>query len=281
MGAWPFTVSRKLSELEGIAADSAAKVQALSAKRAQLDNDFEIVSAEMKRLPESERAQHQHVVDQIMVALRDWDEEVAKRRRRHFNDSQVSIHCREWLNLLPVNAELDEFKMSETCAEIGDLNNLRFEIDQIKRQIAEVSSAPSADMREQVQDYVRQLGNRSAPDISVAGGGFRCSWDAIDVLGNPRSIAGMMAWLFPAAMADRLDEVITDAMNGAGVKAVSPKDRERRLAELRQRLIAAEYTEENLVCALLAHGVDVVRRIDADPRAILMVELKGSAAAAA
>jgi hypothetical protein len=146
----------------------------LTAKRRQLDNDLEIVSGEMQRLPADERAQHQHAVDQIMVALRDWDEEVAKRRRRQFNDSQVAIHAKEWLNLLPVNAELDEFKMSETCAEVGDLNNLRHEIDQLKRQIAEVSSAPSADMREQVQDYVRQLGNRSAPDITVAGGGFRC-----------------------------------------------------------------------------------------------------------
>jgi hypothetical protein len=170
--------------------------------------------------------------------------------------------------------------MSETVAEIGDLNNLRFEIDQIKRQIAEVSSAPSADMREQVRDYVRRLGNSSAPDITVAGGGFRCSWDSIDLLGNPRSIAGMMAWLFPSAMVDRLDEETVDAMNGAGVKAVSPKDRERRLADLRQKLMAAEYTEENLVAALLSHGVDVVRRIDADPRCVLSVELKSAAAAA-
>jgi hypothetical protein len=280
MGAWPFKVQRKLLELEQIASDSAARVAAMVEKRKRLDNDLEVVSGEMKRLPEGERGSHQHVVDQIMAELNGWEAEVAARRRRHFNESQVAIHCREWLNLLPVNAELDEFPMSETVAEIGDLNNLRFEIDQPKRAINEVMSAPSADMREQVQDYVRQLGNRSTPDITVAGGGFRCSWDSIDVLGNPRSIAGMMAWLFPAAMADRLDEVITDAMNGAGVKAVSRQDRERRLADLRHKLMAAEYTEENLVCALLAHGVDVVRRIDADPRAILMVELKSVAAAA-
>jgi hypothetical protein len=172
------------------------------------------------------------------------------------------------------------FRRPRRAWKIGDLNNLRFEIDQLKRQIAEVSAAPASDMRQQVRDYVRQLGARSAPDIRVAGGSFRCSWDAVDVLANPRGIAGMMAWLFPMAMVDRLDEEIADAMNGAGVKAVSPKEREQRLADLRQKLMAAEYTEENLVCALPAHGVDIVRRIDADPRAVLFVEVRNAAAAA-
>jgi hypothetical protein len=181
---------------------------------------------------------------------------------------------------LPPTAELVEFPMAETCAEAGEVANLRHEIDQLKRQINEMATAPSADLREQVHDYVRQLGARHAPDISVAGSSFRVSWDAIDVLGNPRSIAGMMAWLFPAAMADRLDEIMSDMVNGGARKAVSAQERADRLADLRQKLLNCERVEENLVATLLRHGYDVMRRIDADPQAVLMVEVKSAAAAA-
>jgi hypothetical protein len=278
---WPFKIRRKLGELESIAADSAAKVQALAAKRRQLDNDFETVTNEMNRLPQEQRGQYQHVIDGIMNELKDWDREVERRRARHFNDSQVAIHCREWLNLLSPSAELDEFPMSETVAEIGDLNNLRFEIDQIKRQITEVSAAPlpAGDLREKVQAYVRWRGSRHAPDIKVVGNDFRVSWMNVDVLGNPEAVAGILAWLIPNAFVDRLDEIISDEVNG-GRKVVTAKEREQRLAELRHKLLVNERVEENLVATLLSHGVDCQRRIDASPAAILMIEVKSAAAAA-
>jgi hypothetical protein len=64
----------------------------------------------------NERSSHQHVVDAIMGDLAGWDAEAAKRRDRAFNDSQVAIHAKEWLNLLPANAELVEFPMADTVS---------------------------------------------------------------------------------------------------------------------------------------------------------------------
>jgi hypothetical protein len=170
----------------------------------------------------------------------------------------------------------------ETVAERGELTNLRYEIAQTKRQIAELVAMPlpATDMRKKVQQYVHQLGAKYAPSILAVGNDFRVDWMGVDILGNPEGTVGLMAWLFPSAFVDRIDELVTDKING-GKKAVSAKDREQQMSELRQKLKAAEYTEENLICALLAHGVDVTRRIDAAPAAVLMVETKAEAVAAA
>lgn len=54
-------------------------------------------------------------------------------------------------------------------------------------------------------------------------------------------------------------------------EALSPAERERRLAEIEDRLLDAERAEEALVEAMIADGRDVARRLDADPRAILGV----------
>jgi hypothetical protein len=61
---------------------------------------------------------------------------------------------------------------------------------------------------------------------------------------------------------------------------VTESERSRRSVELESRLADLERTEEAIVEALLASGVDVTRRFDASPAAILGVTVKRNAAAA-
>ncbi|MGF1594623.1 MAG: hypothetical protein ACFCUW_15180 [Kiloniellaceae bacterium] len=89
----------------------------------------------------------------------------------------------------------------------------------------------------------------------------------------------ILAWFwgddFEAAL---LAEVEAQAAETGG-KALTDAERERQLAELADETLEIERREEALIRAAAAEGIEIARRGDADPRAVLAIEFIGAAPA--
>jgi hypothetical protein len=285
MGELSYKVSRKLKAIEMAAADAQGRIAALIDKRRSLENDMQIIEAEMKRRPPEERGgtadyEFARALAAIREEIADWDVEMKRRQDRLVNDSAVRNHCAEFVRLLPPTAELSDVSAPIIGAEVGELVDMRAQIAAIKREQADLKSAPaaSAEVRAAIRDYVERMAARHTPRIRLAGGGMYVDWNAVDVLGVPDAPFGVMCWAAPEAMMKRLEAEAGEYTNGR--LGLAADERARREAQLAERLSELEMREEAMVSELLSAGVDVVRRHDASPAAILGVVVKRGAAAA-
>lgn len=81
------------------------------------------------------------------------------------------------------------------------------------------------------------------------------------------ALGPLLAWLFPDVIRDKLRELV-DAEYG-GAAGVSEADRNKRLSAIYRELFELEVEEERAITAAEGDGVDLPRRPDADPAAIL------------
>ena len=105
----------------------------------------------------------------------------------------------------------------------------------------------------------------------VRGGALTTAMSVQDVMAK-------FAWLVPAVVEDALREE-ADALDLSG--GISAEDRARRRQELRARIDAAERAEEQTICDAEARGIDLARRADASPLAVLAMRIVGVEARAA
>jgi hypothetical protein len=82
--------------------------------------------------------------------------------------------------------------------------------------------------------------------------------------------------LFPEQIKKLLTAGITDVRG-----SVSSGERPQRIRDCEARILSLEVAEERLVMAALEHGVEVHRRIDASPFAILNADVEAAHAEAA
>ena len=81
-----------------------------------------------------------------------------------------------------------------------------------------------------------------------------------------------MAWLHPEAMAKRLEAEV-DALPEPKL-ALSTDEKKKRAVELTAQIDKLERTEEALIEVALSQGLDVIRRSNASPAAVLRVVVK-------
>ena len=86
----------------------------------------------------------------------------------------------------------------------------------------------------------------------------------------------MLAALFPEQLKQLLTAGIVDSKN-----SVSSADRPRLIREAETRILALEVAEERLVCEAIDAGLEVHRRVNAGPWAILHSGAEESVAEAA
>lgn len=174
-------------------------------------------------------------------------------------------------------------------ATAADIERKRVEIAGLRSSLAALrsTSVPKTQLKREARDLVANLVALGAPKIS---GGEKLNVDfsmhrltshVTTVDGNGKEIAGVtsfktpdalstMAWLFPDAMIAALERDI-DTLDVDDAAALDTDARQAKEAEIKTELLAAEHEEEMLIRAAAASGVEVVRRPDADPRAVLGV----------
>jgi hypothetical protein len=172
-------------------------------------------------------------------------------------------------------------KVTNAGAYYAAVDKARGEVESLKAQIAEVKAAPvpSAEVKRDAARMVEALASTAAPDCLAAiegRGEIRFpvvqTWAAGaigDALKNQRDPLALLAWLFPEAMVAKLHAAVDVVADDS--RALSDRDRASRLEKLAAQLDEAERTDEALVANAALNGVDIARRGDASPEAVLGV----------
>jgi hypothetical protein len=163
-----------------------------------------------------------------------------------------------------------KLKASETCASA--LATTREQIARTQQEIAEVRRAPMKrqSQQEAIRSYLSRLERQVHPKVGFdARGGARLIWTE-DMIAGKDDLMGILVFIFGAdpllaAFMRQLEE------EPEPVGAVSPLEREKRISELSIRLLELERVEEALILRAANEGIELMRRGDASPVAVLGV----------
>lgn len=199
---------------------------------------------------------------------------------------------RSWLGenargtpFLPYAGPVSGLKKNETAQE--GLQRLRRERDVLcaHKQALSVAPLPSADAKEIAAAYVDELVARGAPDVFdiLESSDGKIAWPMrspeVAQDGVPREArisflyitvpdtAAMLAWLWPDRMIARLYEEID--LRADDRHAISNSEREQQLKEAAAAILMLERAEEAAIVAAEREGAGLLRRADADVRAVL------------
>ena len=156
------------------------------------------------------------------------------------------------------------------------LLRVRGEIGAAKGELAMVLAAPPPmnEIRQQVRDLVGKLAHEGKPRISVEGGKVEIMLPDVTQFAGAGQVfsapSGSASRLWAAINPDGFYDWIMSTV-GAVEGGISAEKRASREAELKARIRALEHEEESLVTAALDSGIEVHRRWDASPLAMLGV----------
>jgi hypothetical protein len=170
---------------------------------------------------------------------------------------------------------------------VGDaLLRLRYEIGTAQGGLAQVRTAPppASEIRAALAAEVDRMAGGGAPRVVIDAGRVSIYWPDVMMYATPGaalsapsgSASKMLAALFPEQLKKLLTAGIVDVKGG-----IPSAERPRLIREAEARIFALEVAEERLVIAALDAGLEVHRRIDASPWAILNADAEVAHAEAA
>jgi hypothetical protein len=212
------------------------------------------------------------------------------RQSQKFDELNVLLNkIRQFLRELPPGAVVEvapparaKPNKDETIA--AAIARVRLDILSCKQDLAAARNAPLpvAELKKLIAARVLRMATNGSPNLS-ADGGKLVLWFTDPRAGDSRcelnEVARLLAWLDPDRLRKRLEDEV-DAL-GAPENPLTAEQKETRLAELMARMNDLERSEEALVENAQAQGMDVMRRADASPAAVLGVVVKTAAQAQA
>jgi hypothetical protein len=182
----------------------------------------------------------------------------------------TSLELQPPLNIAP--------KAGETAAQA--IVQVRDEIAELKGQIAAVRSAPlkTVSQMEAIAIYLDRLVSRAKPRVGFdVKGNARVLWTE-DLVASKDDLLGVLAFILgPEQIAAAFARDLCDASEDEREDAVTPIEREEKIAELAAALLRLERKER----ALLDLDDGLLPRPDMDPRAYLGVRIAQAQAQAA
>jgi hypothetical protein len=199
--------------------------------------------------------------------------------------ASLAAACVRWIRALPEGVALEPVspkppELSKGESPEAKVMAIRAKVAELSVERASVMQAPplKADMRRQVRPFVEGLAKRGQPRLRLERGKpFEAMFvdDAKDFGIHEGFIAQTLAWLAGGTMIERLEGMV-DAMPERG--ALSDPEQTQRLAALGSEIEALERDEEALIEAAFADGLDILRRRNASPGAVLGVRVAAAAA---
>jgi hypothetical protein len=202
--------------------------------------------------------------------------EVQDRRHRAYADLVAQIEG--WLTSLPPGTILELARIKPATTQTGESLNdavarYRAEIESTSAVLEAVMAAPppKAILKEQAARHVEALAKRGRPRLSAPNGELDVKFGDPGSFapGTSASVTAMLAWLHGPAMVARLVAEIDKMPDNPN--AMNAEQKAERIASLKGSLDDLERREEATIEAALAQGLDVLRRVDASPLAVLGV----------
>ena len=173
----------------------------------------------------------------------------------------------------PANVKL---KDGETLAT--SIAATREEIETLRDRLATVKAAPlpANDQVKLAKEFVARRALIARPRILVQQDALRVHWTD-DVVMSKSDIVSLLCCFLPEQVFAALQSMIGDQ----SPNALPASERDKQIARITQRLFELELQEESLILKAHEDGMDVIRRGDADPRAILGVVVVNAVKASA
>jgi hypothetical protein len=162
-----------------------------------------------------------------------------------------------------------KLKANETAA--AAIEATRKQIAGVQRDIAATRRLPMkrACQIEAMRGYLARLAERSWPKLGFdAKGNATMQW--VDSIPTMDSVLGLLVF---ALGADQVSAAFALNLEAEAPNAISPLEREKRLAGLAAELAILESKEETLIERAGQEGQEVLRRPDASPLAVLGVSI--------
>jgi hypothetical protein len=163
------------------------------------------------------------------------------------------------------------------------LATVRHQIDETKEQISRVRHAPlpRAAREGAVREFLGRLSRQAGPKVNFdASGAVRLHW-ADTIVSSKEDVLGLLAYVMDPEYL--LAAFLAHLPQEDDPSALPPLERTRQIAQLETGLLALERREEGLIELATRDGVEVFRRPDASPLAVLglhVVQQQAKAAAA-
>jgi hypothetical protein len=170
---------------------------------------------------------------------------------------------------------------------VGDaLMRLRHEIAVAQGELMRIKAAPppAAEIKAALEAEVDRLAGNGTPRIAVDAGKVTVHWPDVQPYAVPGSAlsapsgsaSSLLCALFPAQLKKLLTAGIVDTRD-----SIPSRERPRLIRAAEAHILALEIGEERLVVAALEQGLEVHRRIDSSPWAILLADTEPVRAEAA
>jgi hypothetical protein len=203
---------------------------------------------------------------------------IESQRDRHESLAGLVAGCVRWVRDLPDTATIEPVTIEPPKLEKGEtpegkVMSIRAEIARLSVERLNVSQVPppKGEMLKQVRPFVEQLAKRGAPRLRLERGKpFEAQWtdDKRDFGPSESFIAAMVAWVGGETMIERIEAMVAALPER---NAMSDAEQAKRLADLGAEIDLLERAEERLVEAAFADGLDILRRRNAAPAAVLGV----------
>jgi hypothetical protein len=148
------------------------------------------------------------------------------------------------------------------------IGNVRREIADLGQQLARTKLAPlpKAEQTKLVNDYCVRLIRQGAPSVSIVGDKLRVLFRGDCV--NPEDTAALLAWIAPDAFCRAIERELAEMPVGSPA-AMPAAERIKKTSEIELQLLLLQRKEEAFIERAAADGVEVLRRPDASPLAVL------------
>jgi len=194
-----------------------------------------------------------------------------KHAERHRVLSLLVSRCNQFLFELRGNVALEvapavEIKLKASETVVAALAAAREQIAGVQRELVQVRKAPlcRSSQEEAIRAHLARLVQR--PKIGFdARGGALVTW--VEDMATMDGVLGLLAFVLP----EQVSAAFAHDLEPESPGAVSPLEREKRISELSVSLLALERTEEALIERAASEGIELARRGDASPVAVLGV----------
>src|SRR6516165_5627334 len=160
-----------------------------------------------------------------------------------------------------------EIKLKASETVVAALAATRAQIAGVQRELAAVRKAPlcRSSQEEAIRAHLARLVQR--PKIGFdARGGALVTW--VEDMATMDGVLGLLAFVLGP---EQVSAAFARDLEPGSPGAVSPLEREKRISELSVSLLALERTEEALLLRAAGEGIELARRSDASPVAVLGV----------
>lgn len=275
---------------------SAAQAKLRSLRQATLDADAlmararesaldaeKLVSACTNQRDTASTKQGRKQADQALadatMELNELRTQLDARFRRVQDGRRTLTQVAAWLQTQPAGASVASVPVSAPMPD-----DLRGAVEEVRRTIASkqadhhrLRTAPpsEADLKSIAARMSVDLAEAGRPVIASAAGNIELRWrrgDSFHTPPRPKEVAAMLAWLWPDQMREAIERELLDRLTPEP-HGVDAEERHAQMRVLEDEVLFLERVEEHLAAEAIKRGLEMFRRPDADPRAVLGIGL--------